>query len=451
MEAMSESLRLNLQPIILTSVTTAVGFFTLNFSNSPPFRELGTISGIGVLWAMVLTFTLLPGITMFLVRRRKATTQNVEAFSIFSRFVVGNRKAVVVVTSLVTIALVALIPLNEIDDDPSSYFKPGVPFRDATDFMVENLPSIQDFNFSVDCGEPGCVNRPEFLLKLAEFGDWAEQQPGVEYVSTYVDVMRRLNRSMNNDDQAYYVIPDDGELTAQYNLMYEMSLSYGLDLNNQLNIDKSATRISIFTTQISTGDFINMEERSRQWFRDNYPELDSPGSSVFMMFAHIGEKNIRSMAIGGVVAIIGVTLTIFIALRSFRYAVISMVPNAFPALMAIGVWGLLVSQVNMAVAAVFSIALGILVDDTVHFISKYRRAREVKGLSPELSIEYAFNNVGSALVITTLVLVCGFSMLNLSDFNLNAITGKLTALTIGIALVFDFLILPPILMMIDKD
>jgi len=356
-----------------------------------------------------------------------------------------------VVTSLVTIALVALIPLNEIDDDPSSYFKPGVPFRDATDFMVENLPSIQDFNFSVDCGEPGCVNRPEFLLKLAEFGDWAEQQPGVEYVSTYVDVMRRLNRSMNNDDQAYYVIPDDGELTAQYNLMYEMSLSYGLDLNNQLNIDKSATRISIFTTQISTGDFINMEERSRQWFRDNYPELDSPGSSVFMMFAHIGEKNIRSMAIGGVVAIIGVTLTIFIALRSFRYAVISMVPNAFPALMAIGVWGLLVSQVNMAVAAVFSIALGILVDDTVHFISKYRRAREVKGLSPELSIEYAFNNVGSALVITTLVLVCGFSMLNLSDFNLNAITGKLTALTIGIALVFDFLILPPILMMIDKD
>ncbi|MEM7361104.1 MAG: MMPL family transporter [Pseudomonadota bacterium] len=451
LEAMRESLRLNLQPIVLTSITTAVGFFTLNFSNSPPFRELGTISGIGVLWAMVLTFTLLPTLSVLLARKRKPIKEESVAFARFSGFVVGNRNMVITCTLAVALVLVALVPLNKIDDDPSTYFKPGVPYRDATDFLVENLPSIQDFNFSIDCGAPGCVNDPEFLAKLAGFGDWAEQQPGVEYVSTYVDVMRRLNRSMNGDDQSYYRLPEQAELSAQYNLMYEMSLPYGLDLNNQVNIDKSATRVSIFTTQISTGEFIVMEEEARRWFQGNHPELESPGSSVFMMFAHVGEKNIRSMMVGAVVAIIGVTLTILIALRSFRYAFISMVPNVFPALMAFGVWGVMVGQVNMAVAAVFSIALGILVDDTVHFISKYRRAREVKGFSPEKAIEYAFNNVGPALVITTLVLVSGFSVLNLSDFNLNAMTGMLTATTIGIALIFDFLILPPILIMFDKD
>lgn len=154
---------------------------------------------------------------------------------------------------------------------------------------------------------------------------------------------------------------------------------------------------------------------------------------------------------GGVFAIIGVTLTILIALRSFRYALISMLPNAVPAFMAFGLWGVLVGQVNMAVAAVFSITLGILVDDTVHFISKYRRGRLVKGLSPEESIHYAFANVGSALVVTTVVLAVGFSVLATSNFNLNAMAGSLTAITIVIALIFDFLILPPILIMFDRD
>ena len=128
-----------------------------------------------------------------------------------------------------------------------------------------------------------------------------------------------------------------------------------------------------------------------------------------------------------------------------------MIPNAIPAFMAFGLWGLLIGQVNMAVAAVFSISLGILVDDTVHFISKYRRARQIKGLSPEAAIHYAFENVGSALIVTTVVLAFGFGVLATSDFNLNAMSGSLTAITIIIALIFDFLILPPILMLFDRE
>jgi len=169
------------------------------------------------------------------------------------------------------------------------------------------------------------------------------------------------------------------------------------------------------------------------------------------MFAHMGVNNIKSMFIGGLFAIMGVTLTILIALRSFRYALISLIPNSFPAFMAFGAWGLLVGQVNMAVAGVFSVSLGILVDDTIHFITKYRDGRLTKKLSPEESIYYAFSKVGSALIVTTIVLVLGFGLLTLSDFNLNAMTGMLTAITIGIALIFDFLILPPLLIMFDRD
>lgn len=451
LEAMRESMRLNLQPIVLTSVTTAVGFLTLNFSISPPFVELGNMTAAGVLWAMVLTFTLLPAVTMLLVRKRKARPANDLLLGRFSRFVVANRNRALAGSIIVAVLLMSFIPLNKINDDPISYFKPGVPFRDASEFFMETLPGVKDFNFSIDCGVPGCVNNVDFLHKLESFENWLSAQPGIEHVAEYSGVIKRLNRSMNGDDPAYYRIPDDNDLTAQYNLMYEMSLPYGLDLNNQLNIDKSATRVSILASNMATDEFINLEKQARQWLHDNHPEIESPGASVSIMFAQVGVQNIDSMLLGAVFAVIGVTLTILIALRSFRYALISMIPNSLPALMAFGVWGVLVGQVNMAVAAVFSISLGILVDDTVHFISKYRRAREVKGLSTEEAVHYAFENVGSALIVTTVVLVIGFGLLSLSDFNLNSMAGMLTGITIAIALVFDFFILPPLLVSFDRD
>ena len=449
-DAMRESLRLNLQPIVLTSVTTAVGFLTLNFSISPPFAQLGNMTAIGVIWAMVLTFTFLPAVSVLLVRKSKPKPNRDKYLRHIANFVVSNSKACFFGAMSVAILLVSFIPMNIIDDNPTSYFKKGVEFRDATEFALKHLPALNDVEFSLDCGSPSCTSDPEFLQTISDFQEWYEQQPGVLYVSTYADVIRNLNRSMNADNQSFYSIPDTAELSAQYSLMYEMSLPYGLDLNNQLNLDKSATKITVIAGNMISSDVIRLADRGHEWLLENYRSDAQPGSSISLMFSHIGEKNIRSMLWGGVIAILGVTLTILIALRSFRYAMISMIPNAVPAFMAFGIWGVMVGSVNMAVAAVFSISLGILVDDTVHFITKYRRAREVKNLSPEDSIVYAFENVGTALIITTIALSVGFGLLATSDFNLNAMSGLLTMITISIALIFDFLILPPILMFFDK-
>lgn len=450
-EAMRESLRLNLQPIVLTSITTAVGFLTLNFSSSPPFAGLGNITAVGVIWAMLLTFTMLPMLTILLVRKRKHRKQKLTLIDRYSKFVVAHRKPVFFATLMVAAVLISFLPFNQIDDDPITYFEPGVPFRDASEFAIAKGFGVNDVNFSLSCGKPGCVNDLEFLTKLQKFEAWLKAQPGVIHVGTYAEVLRRLNKSMNGDNEAFLALPASNDLAAQYNLLYEMSLPFGLDLNNQVNLDKSATRIAVLAEQMISQEIIDLEVRAAAWLDDNYPEIAAPGSSVTLMFAHIGVNNTISMLIGGVFAILGITLTILIALRSFRYALISMIPNSLPAFMAFGIWGVLVGQVNMAVAAVFSISLGIVVDDTVHFITKYRRGREVKGLSPEDSIHYAFANVGSALIVTTIVLTLGFGLLTLSDFGLNSMTGLLSAITISIALVFDFLILPPILMFLDRD
>jgi len=449
-EAMSESLRLNLQPIILTSITTAVGFLTLNFSISPPFQELGNMTAVGVIWAMFLTFTLLPCVTMLLVKKRKPSSHNDVYLTKIADFIITNRTPVLVISSLVAIGLIALMPLNKIDDDPISYFKPGVPFRDASDFSIQHLPSVKDLGFSINCEQASCINNPDFLIMLDQFHVWLKEQHGVEHVAVYSNIIKRLNRSMNGDNEEFYRVPEQADLSAQYNLMYEMSLPYGLDLNNQLNLDKSSTKVDIMTNNITNAELIELSERAHDWLKVNYKEDVKPGASVSLMFAHIGENNIYSMIIGGFFALLGITFTILIALKSFRYAMVSLVPNCIPAFMAFGLWGLLVGQVNMAVASVFSISLGILVDDTVHFITKYRRGRLVKGLDPEQAIHYAFTNVGTALIVTTVVLALGFGLLGISDFNLNAMTGTLVATTIVLALVFDFLMLPPILMLFDK-
>lgn len=450
-EAMQNSLEINLHPILITSITTAVGFLTLNFSASPPFRELGNVSALGVMVAMLLTLTLLPLISMLTVRTRGKQRKNVKIAGALATFIISYQRLSFILTLLISVALISFIPLNKVNDDPALYFKQGNSYRDAIDFSQQSIPGIFDINFSLNCGTNGCIHEPSYLAKVEEFEHWLLQRPEVESVTSYVDVVKRINRNLNGDEPSFYLLPESAEQAAQYNLVYELSLPFGLDLNNLINFDKSALRVSAFTHQVTTGEFVSLEETARNWLAVHHPELASRGSSIRVMFSSLGERNIYGMMWGALFALLGVTLTIFLSLGSVKYAIISFIPNSFPAAIALGIWGASVAQVNMGVAAVFSITLGIIIDDSVHFISKYRRARETAGKSPEDAIRYAFETVGPALVVTSLVLTIGFCMLCFSNFNLNIYLGALTAMTVMIALIFDFFMLPPLLMIFDKN
>jgi hypothetical protein len=126
-----------------------------------------------------------------------------------------------------------------------------------------------------------------------------------------------------------------------------------------------------------------------------------------------------------------------------------MVPNLVPAAMGFGIWGMLVGEVGLALSVVTSMTLGIVVDDTVHYMSKYQRARVEKGYDSEQAVRYAFTSVGRALVVTSVVLIAGFLVLAFSAFKLNSGMGLLTALVIALALLADFLLLPTLLMKIE--
>ena len=251
--AIVESIRVNMTPVFLTSLSTVIGFLTLNFSDVPPFNHLGNITAVGVVAAFVLSVTFLPALMAILPVRVKLEEEHpATLFARLGDFVVERRTPLLWGGTLAVIAASMLIPLNVLDDRFVEYFDERVEFRTDTDFATANLTGVYQIEFSLSGGESGTISEPTYLETVEEFAEWYRAQPGVSHVATYTDVMKRLNRNMHGDDDAYYRLPESRELAAQYLLLYEMSLPYGLDLNNQINIDKSATRFTVTTEDIST-------------------------------------------------------------------------------------------------------------------------------------------------------------------------------------------------------
>ena len=451
-DAMVDSIRINMQPVFLTSVTTAIGFMSMNFSDAPPFRDLGNIVAMGVMVAFVLSVTFLPAITMILPGRQKVedTTSSV-MMRRFAEFVIAKRSKLLLFMGIGCLTLISFVPQNELNDDFVKYFSERIEFRRDADFASKNLSGLYLLNYSLESGEGGGVSEPAFQQKIEDFANWFRAQEEVIHVNVISDTFKRLNRSMHGDDNAFYRLPEQRDLAAQYLLLYEMSLPYGLDLNNQLNIDKSATRMVVMLHNMTTNTVLDLEQRARQWLLDNAPQtMQTDGASPTLMFSHIGERNIKSMLLGTTIALILISIILVFALRSFKIGLLSLIPNLIPAALAFGVWGIAVGQVGLALSVVTGMTLGIVVDDTVHFLSKYLRARREKNLDSADAVRYAFNTVGLALLVTSIVLIAGFLVLTFSAFQLNSNMAFMTAVTIVFAILADFLLLPPILMALDR-
>ena len=455
LEAVAESLRINLQPVFLTSVTTAIGFLTMNFSDAPPFRDLGNIVAMGVMAAFFYSVIFLPALLAILpIKVRKKITDSSEfclSCDWLADFVIKHRKPVFWSMAFLIVVLVSGISKLELNDNFLKYFSQRYEIRQATDFMQENLRGWDIIEYSLESGEPGGIHEPAYLSKVDQFAEWFRTQPKVTFVSTFTDTIKALNKNMHNDNPAFYMIPDSRNLAAQYLLLYEMSLPFGHDLNNRINVDKSATRMIVFLKETTAKDQRAIDALGRTWLKENAPpHMFTHGSGLSIIWAHISERNIESMLGASFGALVLISAILIMALRSFRIGFISLIPNLAPAFMSFGVWGMLVGQVGLGLSVIVSLTIGIVVDDTIHFLSKYLRARREKKLSPDEAVRYAFNTVGTAMWVTTVALVAGFSILALSGYNINSQMGLLSAITISLALLLDFLFLPTLLMKIDK-
>ncbi len=448
--------------IIIACITTSIGFFSLNFSISPPFRQLGNVVGVGVLAAMVYTLTLLPALITFLpISRRTSQAASSRLMDGVAEFVIRFRRILLPTTVLGVMALAAGLSQIKLEDDFLRYFDERYEFRQDTDFTEERLTGVSGLEFPLPSGEAQGINEPAFLAEVSALTDWLRTQTEVTYVRSLTDTIKRLNMNMNADDPAYMRLPVNREEASQFLFLYELSLGYGMDLTDQIDVDRETMRLSVLMSNVTTAQMRELTLRTGDWIAGNAPIIQSAWekthpeialvtpTGVVHVFNLISFRDVRAMLTGTAIALVLISGIITIALWDIRIGLVSLVPNLIPALMAFGLWGYTVGAVTLAIAVVLAATLGIVVDDTVHFLSKYTKARR-QGLTAEDAVRYSFRSVGMALFVTTLGLVAGFVILAQSGFSVNGDMAKLTAITISLALIADFLLLPSLLIWLDK-
>lgn len=451
--AMRESVTVNFGAITLTSFTTAIGFATMNLADSPPFHDLGNLVVIGVIAAYGLSLTVFAGLMPMLpVRPRPPPNQRQPLMSRYAEFAVANRNPLLFGAIGMCALLAWFVPRNELNDEFLKYFDRSVELRRDNDFITRELTGVYQFIYSLPAAQADGVADPDYLQLLDRFSAWFRAQPEVWYVESLTDLLKEVNRTANGGQPSQYSLPQSREEAAQYLLLLEMSLPVGLDLNDRITVDKSASRFVVGVRTLPAANLLDLERRAEQWLQANAPaQMQTLATGPALLFAHIGMNSIRTGLIQEAVAILLISAVLLVALRSVRFGLLSLIPNIVPAVAAFGVWGLLIGQINMALATVAGMALGIVVDDTIHLLTKYLHARREGRMSPGDAVRYAISEIGGAVVATSLTLIAGFLALAPSPFVMNRGMGLLTATTLFLAMVLDLTMLPGLLLAIDKE
>lgn len=453
-EAMADSVRVNFGPVMLTSFMTLLGFLSLHFNDSPPYRALGYVVASGVVFAWIFSIVLLPALLMLTPHRLPKPGQVDQRWRLvegLSEFIIVRQRWLTPTVALLCLAIGSLVVLNRINDDPVKYFGPEQTMRQHMEFVNQRITGLGALNYSLRAAQPGGVFEPDYLQRLEAFSGWLERQPGVSHVDSAVDVVKRINKSWHNDDPAYYRIPESGTEVAQLLLAYELSLPFGADMNDMITMDKDASRVRVTLNDTSGNQHIRLDERAQAWLQQHAPGLQVESASAPLMFAHIGERSIKGLLQGLVGSLFLIAIILWFLFRSWVLGVVSVICNVLPVVMAFGAWGLVNGQVDLGLTVTLGIAFGIVVDDTIHFLTKYTRARRELKLDSEAAVRYTFSSVGPAIVITSVVLLCGFAMLGFSQMNITANTSVLTCVTVGFALIVDLLLVPGLLLRFDRS
>ncbi len=444
------SLGINARPIFLTSLTTAIGFLSLNFSEMPPFRVMGNIVAFGSMIAFVYSVTLLPALTSVMPMKAPSKVEGKTVFlERLANFVVSHHVKLLWIFLALAIASAFGIARIELDDNNAKILNESYQLRQSADFIDEHFSGLDSFEYSLGSGQENGIIDIEYMGQVESFTNWLRQQPEVNHVSSIVDVLKQLNAILNSEVDGSERLPEDSDLIAQYLLLYEFSLPVGLDLNNLISFDRSASRLTVAIQGLSARKQIEFEERVSTWLRENAPKIQTAATGGIIVGAHAVIRNITNMLVGTMVAMSVVSLILVFVFRSIRLGLLSLVPNFLPVIMSMAVWGYAVGTVSVAASIVTAIAFGIVVDDTIHLMSKYLRAR-AEGSSPSEAIVLTFSLVGRPLLTTTLVFALGFLVFGASGLAANQTLGLLVGLTVVIALVADFLLFPPLLLALDR-
>ena len=448
-QAIHYSLHKNFLPVLLTSVTTAVGFASLGISAVIPIKTLGIATANAALLAFVLTILFVPAVLAILNLKITPTPQQEgkEQHPLarrYSRFIMKHDLRIIVVSSLFFLIIGAGIAYVKVDSNTVRYFDEHVPFRETVDFVQENLTGPMSYEIIVDSQAKDGIKEPAFMKTVEQFYDaFDAKYPAMRHISSLSDVVEKFNEVLNGSKS----IPDDKNLIAQYLLLYSLSLPQGMEINDKMDVNERLLRLSAAMDVVDTSLDLEMISWIESWWAATPYSAKVNGQTV--MFAHMQNDVTATLINSIILAISAVSIMMLFIFRNVRMIPLFIIPNILPIVLVVGVMGWLGLTIDIGVAISGAIIIGVAVDDTIHFLVKYREARR-RGENFEASLTYVMQYAGSAIIFTTLVLSSAFMIFIFSDFLPNVNFGFVTAIALIIAVLVDLLMLPAILSRYDR-
>ncbi len=448
-EATHKTLVKNLQPTLLTSVSTSIGFFSFASAKIVPIMYMGLLAGIGTLLAWLATILVLSPMLVLIpikVKRGNPKSRPDKPHPLAVRYagwLMRNRFAMLTGFVLIIGASIWLALINEINSDPFKYYAKNVHTRIANEFAESKVGGMMALEIAIDSGAPDGIKEPAFLAKVERLQDWLEEQPHTTKTIAVTDIVKQTNRSLNGDDQAAYLIPDSRELIAQEMFLYTMSLPQGMDLNNRMTLDNDMIRLTAMSTLHESRQALleidKIETKAAEL------GLDAHVTGKMPLYHNMNPYVVNAFIVSISMALVLVAILMIVTLRSWKLGLLSMIPNTVPLIFGGAIMTVLGKPLDVGTVLVTSTCLGIAVDDTIHFLSNYNRWRKL-GSDRTRAIAHVITHTGPALLVTTLVLVVAFATFAFASFVPNINFGIITAIVLSTALITDGTLLPALLL-----
>ena len=453
--AMTYSIAYNFKPVLLATVTTAIGFLSLNLCSSPAIQDFGRIVALGIGFAFLFTFTLLPTLLVWIASRIPSHGRGSDAplprrvIDLAKGFWVRHDRRLFLGCCAAAVTTFLLLPLNQTDFNRLDFIQSGSTLREYYDAVGEHLNRGPALTYGIEVSAEGSVIDPVFLARVDRFAAWLRAQPEIESVASLVEVVKTISRAKGAGEQSYYRIPDDINTIAMDLSLYQ---SFELDdfpLEGFLNNDDTVLRLFVNAVPMSNQGIIDLDEKLGAAFAEQMPQARLIHGSGLLLFARMDELVTVELLQGYSLSLLLITITLIIGFRSFYFGLLSVLPNLLPATMVFGLWGLFVGQLDPFVMMLFSISIGLVVDDTVHILSHYLDNRAAGAQIPE-AVNRALDEAGPALVVTTGVLALGTTLLIFANTLYFQQAAKLLVPIVVLALVLDLLFLPTVLKRFDR-
>ncbi len=432
-------------PLLGASATTALGMLSLATSHVVAVRAFGIGSAVGIMIDFVISLVLVP--TLLTWMKPETAEAPHERYLIaplqkIARFSCEYPVRVVVLSILVgSIAALGMLRLR-VDTNHINFFRPSHPISRSAAVIDRELSGVYSFQIMLE-GPPDSLKTADALHRIDRLEQSLRSFPHVRKVTSVVDYVKRINKELNDGRQEAAVVPADANTIAQELFVFGLSGEGREELARVVATDYSRAQISVKLESMSSDLVLQLVEDADRLAKTTFSGtgISALTTGSGRLFSTLDHYLVTSQLSSFATAFITVFGVIFVVFRSARFGVLTIVPNVLPVLAVLGVMGYLDISMNVATVMLASVALGVVDDDTIHFINRYRR-EVAAGASTDEAIGIATAHEGRASLTTALINSCGFGVLLLSEYRPTAWFGGLLALTLAVAFLAEVFILP---------